>query len=242
VTNGQQTLTATGLGGTLSLLQQPTTTPSGQWITPPLQIQALDATGKPITDLVRVTVGNDPSNPSTCQVLETSQDAINGVATFANVLVNGICSGARVAVTGGGTGFTFPVVHSDPFDITVPQVSLSVSSLPTNVPLEGGSVSYVATLNNQGRTSLAGVTLQAFIDEGNASRAAGGTLLLSCGTNPGDLPPGPCTQNWSLNASNFNLGTGTLTPNLATARIVISWSGVTVSGALVPITITSPIP
>jgi hypothetical protein len=104
--------------GSLAFIQQPTDTESGQAIAPPLQISVLDAAGNPLSEVVQVTVGNDPNNPPECQVLQTREIAIEGVATFANVLVNGVCSGARVAVTAGGGDIDFPIIFSVPFDIT----------------------------------------------------------------------------------------------------------------------------
>lgn len=112
--------TATGLArmGSLAFIQQPTNTVSGEAISPPLRIQVFDPSGAPLTEIVRVTVGNDPSNPPECLVLQTSELAIEGVATFANVRVNGTCTGARVAATAGGGEFEFPDIFSEPFDIT----------------------------------------------------------------------------------------------------------------------------
>jgi len=235
---GKVRFTATGtlLGG-LSFIQQPTNTPSGLAISPALQIRILDPSGAPVTEVVRVTVGNDPANPAACLVLQASQLAINGIATFDNVRVNGLCTGARIAATAGGGSFHYPLIYSDLFDITAPPVSLAVAFTTTDVPLEG-SVPYVATVTNNGG-ALAGVVVQASIDQGNASRAAGGAVMSGCavGSRDGDLPPGSCSINRNLVASNLNSGTGTLALGPATGRITVEWSGVVVATVLVPITI-----
>lgn len=110
--------------GSLQFAQQPANTVSGDAIAPPLQIRVFDPSGAPLTEIVRVTVGNDPANPPECQVLQTSELAIDGVATFSNVLVNGACTGARVAATAGGADFDFPIIFSEPFDILAPVTGL----------------------------------------------------------------------------------------------------------------------
>jgi hypothetical protein len=112
--------------GSLEFLQQPTHTVSGTAITPGLRIRVLDPTGKPVTEAVRVTVGNDPSNPAACLVLQTSTLALNGIAVLDNVRVNGACTGARVAATAGGGSYEYPVIFSDRFDITEPAPDASV--------------------------------------------------------------------------------------------------------------------
>jgi hypothetical protein len=123
---GEVTFVATGtLVGSLQFIQQPTNTVTGQAISPALVIQVRDPSGQLITGSVGVTVGNAPDNPAECQVLQRSGLALDGIATFSNVLVNGTCTGARVAATaGGGAGgaFTFPTIVSAPFDI-VPAVT-----------------------------------------------------------------------------------------------------------------------
>jgi len=116
---GAVPFSATGVPpmGSLQFAQQPTNTITGDAIAPPLEIRLFDPSGAPLTQIVRVTVGNDPSNPAECLVLQTSQLAIDGVATFENVIVNGTCTGARVAATAGGGDFEFPIIFSEPFDI-----------------------------------------------------------------------------------------------------------------------------
>jgi len=118
---GEVTFLATGvtgvLVGSLEFIQQPTNTTSGDAISPAIQIRVLDPSGAPLSGFARVTVGNDPSNPEACEVLQVSALAIEGVATLSNVIVNGTCIGARLAATAGGGDFEYPVIFSDRFDI-----------------------------------------------------------------------------------------------------------------------------
>lgn len=122
------TFTATALPalGSIEFLQQPTTTLNGEAINPPLRLLLRDPFGNPITEVARVTVGNDPANPASCLVLQVSTLAIEGVAVLDNVRVNGECKGARVAVRAGGPDdFEFPLVFSAPFDIVEPTPTVS---------------------------------------------------------------------------------------------------------------------
>ena len=227
--------------GSLEFTQQPTNTVSGETIDPPLEIRVLDPSGAPVTEAVLVTVGNAPANPATCEVLQDTRLAIEGIATFANVLVNGTCTGARVAVTAGGGSFEYPIVLSDPFDILpAPGVTFTLGPLIIDgavaLVIDGPAVPFSARFTNTTSSTLSGVTLQASIDQGTTTRAAGGRLV-SCDGNAlsGNMPPGPCTQLGILGASNSGAGTGTLIPGLATARFELR------QGAAVLETFTAPI-
>ena len=211
--------------GSVEFLQQPTTTVTGGTITPPLQIRLRDPSGNPVTQILRVTVGNAPSNPSTCQVLQRSEDAINGVATFAHVIADGVCSGAKVAATAGGASdFTFPVVLSQAFDVIANNVHFTnVVLSSTTLTIDGSPMPYTATVTNGTSATLSGIIVQAWIDQVNptASKAAGGAVIV-CGVGEGVLPPGNCVFDWHLIASNATAGGGTLTPGApALARFEI---------------------
>jgi len=232
--------------GSVEFLQQPTTTVTGGTITPALQVRLRDPFGNPVTQILRVTVGNAPTNPSTCQVLQTSEDAINGVATFAHVIADGVCSGAKVAATAGGASdFTFPIVLSQAFDIIandVHFVSVALTST-TTLTIGGSSVPYTATVTNGTSATLSGIIVQAWIDQVNptASRAAGGAVIM-CGVGDGVLPPGNCVFDWHLIASNATAGGGTLTPGgQALARFEITQGdNALLDTFTVPVTLVNP--
>ncbi len=101
----------------------------------------------------------------------------------------------------------------------------------------GGSTSYVATVTNWTSSTLTGLALQGWVQQGTANRAAGGALLFDCGTAYGDLPPGTCLDQWSLNPSNSTAGTGTLVPGAATAVIELKTSSTVLSTFTAPITL-----
>jgi hypothetical protein len=94
---------------------------------------------------------------------------------------------------------------------------VSVDLTSTALTIEGVSAPYTVSIDNGTGASLSDVGIQTWIDQGTASRAAGGVVVL-CGAGDGVLPPGACSFGFSLNASNTNAGTGTLGPGSATAR------------------------
>jgi len=80
-------------------------------------------------------------------------------------------------------------------------------------------VSYTALLANADDGTLSNILVQAYIDQGDASRAAGGALVDCPGdTSLGDLPPGTCDFDFTVLASNDSAGFGSLVPGPATAR------------------------
>ena len=110
--------------------------------------------------------------------------------------------------------FTMPVTLVNP--VTIDAVSISSTTLTIDGPL----VSYTATVTNRTGSTLPVTVLLGYIDQGSASRAAGG-LQVNCGAGVGELPPGTCAVSFSLGASNGGSGTGTLVPGAATARWVL---------------------
>jgi len=93
----------------------------------------------------------------------------------------------------------------------------SLNLTATTLTIGGSSVSYSAVIANGTGTTLSVVFIQAYIDQGAASRA-GGFSNVTCGPTSGDLPPGPCNFQFGVVASNTTAGTGTLVPGSATAR------------------------
>ncbi len=105
-------------------------------------------------------------------------------------------------------------VYEMPLAIAISSVNLS----STTLTIGGSSVPYTAILSNGSGTTVSSVFVQAYIDQGTASRGAGGSLV-TCAQTLGDLPPGSCNFNLSVSASNSPAaGTGTLVPGPATAR------------------------
>ncbi|GMR13722.1 MAG: hypothetical protein BMS9Abin29_1937 [Gemmatimonadota bacterium] len=129
----------------------------------------------------------------------------------------------------GGSPFTSVVLG---LGATIDAVALS----STTLAIGGSAVSYTATMTNNTASTLATVVLQGWMDQGSASRAAGGVQVL-CGSGAGNLPPGTCTFSWTAGASNSGGGSGTLVPGPATARFELKDDGTVVSTFTVPVTL-----
>ena len=126
-----------------------------------------------------------------------------GTTPGANTLnVTALADGSPQTFTATGTG-------------GVAIASLALSS--TALTIDGPSISYNAVIANGSGGTLSVVFIQAYIDQGAASRA-GGFSDVTCGPTVGDLPPGPCNFQFGVVASNTTAGTGTLVPGSATAR------------------------
>lgn len=115
---------------------------------------------------------------------------------------------------------------------------VSVDLGSTTFTIDGPSVAYTAVVRNGTGGTLETVVLQAWIDQGDASRAAGGLQVL-CGAGVGSLPPGPCSFAFSANASNAEqtAGTGTLIPGAATGRFELKQGATIFDVVRVPITL-----
>src|SRR4029077_23640 len=114
-----------------------------------------------------------------------------------------------------GAPLTFPndVAWYDLSAIRIDSLNLN----STTLSIGGATIPYTATLFNGTGATVSSVLVQAYINQGSASRAAGGAVV-SCTQVLGDLPAGVCNFNFSVSASNSNAGTGILVPGNATAR------------------------
>ena len=129
-------------------------------------------------------------------------------------------------------------IHAAPFtNSNINYVSLNT----TNLTIDGPLAFYTANISNNSGGSLSPVSLQTYIEQPGASRAAGG-LTVSCG-GTGVLPPGGCDVSFSLNANNTtSAGSGTLIPGPATARFDLIQGGTVIGTFAVPITLASSSP
>jgi hypothetical protein len=109
----------------------------------------------------------------------------------------------------------------------------------TTVTLGGPGVTFTAKLVNNGQTTVSDVGLQGHIDQGGASRPAGGTTV-RCGQPLGSLPPGTCAFESSLSAFSPSGEGGVLVPGAAVARLELTWPHGVISTYSVPITLVNP--
>jgi hypothetical protein len=135
----------------------------------------------------------------------------------------------------GAAVFLLRVLQADPtgaIELATKSVNVNLVATPgitsltlasTTLPIDGPSINYTAVLNNPANT-LQGVILQGIVVQGTTTRAAGG-LSVSCGSALGVLPPGTCTVNFTVTASNSTGGSGTLVPGAATFQLSLIQSG-----------------
>lgn len=132
--------------------------------------------------------------------------------------------------------FTGPVYTVVPVGVDLVSVALS----STTLTIGGPNIPYEATVANGTGGTLSDVFIQAYVEQGEASRAAGGVVVL-CGAGNGVLPPGTCSFSFTTIASNATAGTGTLVPGSATVRFELRQGTETVHDVLtIPVTLVSP--
>ncbi|MCK5359783.1 MAG: hypothetical protein KAJ95_04110, partial [Gammaproteobacteria bacterium] len=111
----------------------------------------------------------------------------------------------------------------------------------TTLTIGGPTVDYDIDLNNASGTTLSVVGVQSYIEQGVATRSAGGFSVgfaSSCnGGAVGELPPGSCTQAFSIIASNANAGSGTLVPGAAIALLELRDDGVLIDERAIGVTL-----
>nr|MDJ0907373.1 hypothetical protein [Woeseiaceae bacterium] len=135
---------------------------------------------------------------------------------------------ANQSNVGGGAGDYAAVGFNSPATLT----NVSLSS--TTLTIGGPAATYTADLVNNSGSPLSTVSLQGYVEQGSAIRAAGG--LLACSFS-GVLPVGGCSDGFSLLASNSTAGSGTLVAGPATARIDLILNGTVISTFTAPITL-----
>jgi hypothetical protein len=118
--------------------------------------------------------------------------------------------------------------------------TISSLDLPSSTLTIGGSgVSYTANLYNSTGSAFGSwpsdaVAVQAYVDQGAASRAAGGAIV---GGTTGTLASGASTFSFSLSASNSSAGAGTLVAGAATARFELRRGSTVLHTFTLPVTL-----
>ena len=113
----------------LAFVVQPTPTPAGLTIAPPIQVAVQDASGNPTTSTASVHLLDLEQPGEWIPGGTTTTSAVNGIATFSNLTISQPGTGytLRAQAEGGVTAAT-----SQPFDITVPPPSALFSELNTD--------------------------------------------------------------------------------------------------------------
>ncbi|MFN2420511.1 MAG: beta strand repeat-containing protein, partial [Gemmatimonadota bacterium] len=148
--------------------QQPSNTPAGAAITPPVTVRALDASGNLVTTFnatVTMAIGSNPAG-GTLSGNKTAL-AVNGVATFSNLRIDKVGTGYTLVAS--ATGVTSAT--SNAFAITAGAATqLVFSQQPTTTPA--------------GATITPAVTVRAEDTAGNLATSFTGNVSIAIGTNP----------------------------------------------------------
>jgi hypothetical protein len=157
-----------GTAARLEFVQQPTTTPSGATIAPPVTVRALDSGGNPSTSFsgnVTIAIGNGPIGSTVSGT--TTVAAVNGVATFNNLRIDRAGTGYTLIASSPG----LLSATSIPFAITAAGAArLVFDQQPTNTPA--------------GAAITPAVTVRALDSSGNLNTAFSGSVTIALGTNP----------------------------------------------------------
>ena len=173
-----------GTARTLTFVQQPQPTTAGMAI-PPVQVAALDSAGRtvttftgPITVLLGANPGGDPLSPQTV-------NAVNGLATFANLRIDKAAPGYTLVATANG----LPNVPSTAFTIVPGAVTQLVFTVqPSNT--------------RAGAMIQPPVQVTAYDAVGNQATNFTGSVVVAIGHNGGLLFPGTLSGNPSVPAVN----------------------------------------
>jgi hypothetical protein len=247
VKNGFVVLTATigGISGSTSLqvvqkatglrfATQPMTTQTGVTMAD-VQVAVHDARGHTVATATNaVTVSLAPHTAGGTLTGARTINAVGGVANFYDLAIERTAPGYRMVATSG----SLASATSSAFDIIIAKARFeSLQMAATTLVIEGPRVSYTAYVTNASGSTMGTVGVQAWIDQGTASRAAGGALVLNCGGSPGVLRRGTCKFEFTIGASNGAAGAGTLTAGSAVARFDLFERSLIIESFRVPITL-----
>ncbi len=158
-------------------------------ITPAVTVQVLDAYSNPVssaTNAITLTLGGKPNGGTLGGTV--TQNAVSGVATFANLTVNQAGAGYTLTATAEGLIGTI----SAPFTVTQPLPTLSVlNAVSPTLSEPGCNVSYTLTCYNSGTVSATGWTL-------TDTLPANLTYLTGSGSGNFSYDPGSRTLKWLL--------------------------------------------
>ena len=148
---------------------QPSNATAGSAISPSVQVTARDASGNvstSFTGAITIALGSSPSGGTLSGTKTVS--AVNGVATFSNLIITKAGTGYRLAATASGlTGAT-----SSSFSVSAASASALVFTVEPS--------------NTQTATSIApAVQVTARDAYGNTATSFNGSLTMSIGQNPG---------------------------------------------------------
>ncbi|HET7250071.1 MAG TPA: hypothetical protein VFI79_09515 [Gemmatimonadales bacterium] len=160
-----------GAGTQFSFATQPTTSGAGTAITPPVQVEALDAYGNVVTSysgVVDVGLGANPGAGTLSGT--TSTAAIGGVATFATLSIDKL--GAGYTLTASTSGGALAGATSAPFNVVAGAATQLAFTVAPSTTVAGATITPAVQVT----------ALDAF---GNTATGFNGTITVALGANPG---------------------------------------------------------
>jgi len=200
---------------------QPTNTPAGAAITPPIQVTAFDQFNNLATAFggsITMSIG---TNPPGTGVLSGPNPvtAVGGTATFSNLSINKAGTGYRLSASGPGTG------TSSAFDVTASAATKLVITIEPSTPDSSGvpfGVQPVVQLRdaNDNNVSQSGTVVTASVAVGPAgaafTNATATTLATGAATFSGLAVSG------TVGSYRLQMASGTLTPDTTVAITLTS--------------------
>jgi hypothetical protein len=130
-----------------------------------------------------------------------------------------------------------------PVTIVTPATIASITPASSFIVLGASFTSYSTTLENNG-SPLSDVSIQGWINQGSARRAAGGRVVVCGSESSGVLPTGTCVVPSDIVASNQTSGSGSLVTGPATFELElrVGLGGTVVDKKFIPITLVATTP
>ena len=174
------------------------------------------------------------------QVLVSINRSPNDKATSREIAVTLATSNALTVRLVGRPGSGLRVAIRALRPVMLDAVTLAPA---TPVELDGPGVPFEFTAGNYTKAPRQNIGVQVWVTQGGAVRAAGGHPV-ACGGAPGELPPGRCTGPTGVSPSNGSVGSGTLVPGSASARIDVveaaAGGNAVLDSRVVPIMLLAP--
>lgn len=159
------------------------------------------------------------SDPAVAAV-DASTGEVTAVGTGTAVITAEVqpYAGSTLSAIRGSDGL--PITDDVTVSVALPDVGFTASLSSSTLEINGPVVPYSGTISNNESRDLETVVIQAWVEQGTTRRAGGGALV-TCGPAIGTLPPGSCSYDRTVSASDQSptAGTGTFAPGAAEAVI-----------------------
>jgi hypothetical protein len=209
-----------GVAAKLAFVQQPTNTSAGATITPAVTVAVEDANGNTVTsDTSAVTLTLSSSTFAGGSTTATA-NAVGGVATFNNLVINAAGTYTLAASDGSLTGAT-----SAAFTISSSTPSITTGATPTtqnvvqNAAIQTVTITATDYYANGSALAISGT----YTYNGGAAQALPSSMLVLTSTTPDGTLPGQCTWTFSGTAA-VALGTYVVTVTVTDGQL---WGSVT---------------